>query len=114
MTGGQIFWAGVSGGPGRHEQEARGRPGGEEYPPSDSASGCVSYTQEPALRIHRKGQPSEGHQVQQNFPLGVAEDPDYKREATIDQFLMICEKLIYTWQQERQKGTEPGGFVQGQ
>ena len=34
-----------------------------------------------------------------DFKQALAEDPDYKREATVDQFLMICEKLIYRWQQ---------------
>ncbi len=33
----------------RATREVRGRPGGEEYPPPDPASGCVPYTQEPAL-----------------------------------------------------------------
>ena len=40
---------------------------------------------------------SEGLQVQQNFPLG--NDLDYQRHATIELFLLICEKLIYKWQQ---------------
>ena len=33
------------------------------------------------------------------FKQALADDPDYKRDATIDQFLLICEKLIYMWQQ---------------
>jgi hypothetical protein len=33
------------------------------------------------------------------FKQALADDPDYQRHATIDQFLLICEKLIYKWQQ---------------
>ena len=33
------------------------------------------------------------------FQQALTEDPDYQRHATIDQFLLICEKLIYKWQQ---------------
>ena len=33
------------------------------------------------------------------FQRALPDDPDYQRHATIDQFLLICEKLIYKWQQ---------------
>ena len=33
------------------------------------------------------------------FRQALADDPDYQRQATIDQFLLVCEKLIYKWQQ---------------
>ena len=33
------------------------------------------------------------------FRQALADDPEYQRHATIDQFLLVCEKLIYRWQQ---------------
>ena len=33
------------------------------------------------------------------FQQTLADDPDYQRNPNIDQFLLICEKLIYKWQQ---------------
>ena len=33
------------------------------------------------------------------FRQTLADDPEYQRQATIDQFLLVCEKLIYKWQQ---------------
>ena len=33
------------------------------------------------------------------FRQALVDDPDYQRQATIDQFLLVCEKLIYKWQE---------------
>ena len=33
------------------------------------------------------------------FQQALKEDPEYQRNCTIDQFLLVCEKLIYKWQQ---------------
>ena len=60
-------------------------------------------TQEPALRIRRKGQPSEGlksnRTFHSEFRQALADEPEYQRHATIDQFLLVCEQLLYKWQQ---------------
>ena len=32
------------------------------------------------------------------FKQALADDLDYQRHATIDQFLLVCEKPIYKWQ----------------
>jgi len=31
------------------------------------------------------------------FQQALKDVPDYQRDATIDQFLLVCEKLIYKW-----------------
>ena len=33
------------------------------------------------------------------FQQALKDDPDYQRHANIEQFLLVCEKLIYKWQQ---------------
>ena len=61
------------------------------------AKDVYQNTQEPALCIHRKGQPSEGLRPQQ----ALAEDPVYQERASFDQFLLVCEKLIYKWSENQ-------------
>ena len=34
-----------------------------------------------------------------DFQQALKDDPEYQMNSSIDQFLLVCEKLIYKWQQ---------------